>query len=70
MDRDDQSDELIWSELMMPHIAADDARDLIETDPGRRGFGHCVYFNVGLKPHSQIKDEMARFMAEMAPAFT
>jgi alkanesulfonate monooxygenase SsuD/methylene tetrahydromethanopterin reductase-like flavin-dependent oxidoreductase (luciferase family) len=29
-----------------------------------------LYFNVGLKPHSQIKDEMARFMAEMAPAFT
>jgi hypothetical protein len=34
MDRDDQSDELIWSELMMPHIAADDAHDLIEIDPG------------------------------------
>ena len=35
------------------------------------GFDEAIlYFNVGLKPHSQIKDEMARFMAEMAPAFT
>jgi alkanesulfonate monooxygenase SsuD/methylene tetrahydromethanopterin reductase-like flavin-dependent oxidoreductase (luciferase family) len=28
-----------------------------------------LYFNVGLKPHSLVKDEMARFMAEVAPAF-
>ena len=28
-----------------------------------------LYFNVGLKPHSQVKSEMARFMAEVAPAF-
>ena len=28
-----------------------------------------LYFNVGLKPHVQVKDEMARFMAEVAPAF-
>ncbi|MGA7265661.1 MAG: LLM class flavin-dependent oxidoreductase [Stellaceae bacterium] len=28
-----------------------------------------VYFNVGLKPHPQVKDEMARFMDEVAPAF-
>jgi alkanesulfonate monooxygenase SsuD/methylene tetrahydromethanopterin reductase-like flavin-dependent oxidoreductase (luciferase family) len=28
-----------------------------------------LYFNVGLKPHPQVKDEMARFMAEVAPAF-
>jgi alkanesulfonate monooxygenase SsuD/methylene tetrahydromethanopterin reductase-like flavin-dependent oxidoreductase (luciferase family) len=28
-----------------------------------------LYFNVGLKPHQQVKDEMARFMAEAAPAF-
>ena len=35
------------------------------------GFDEAIlYFNVGLKPHSQVKDEMARFMAEMAPAFT
>ena len=27
-----------------------------------------VYFNVGLKPHLQVKDEMARFTAEVAPA--
>lgn len=28
-----------------------------------------LYFNVGLKPHEQVKDEMARFMEEVAPAF-
>jgi hypothetical protein len=28
-----------------------------------------LYFNVGLKPHAQVKDEMARFMADVAPAF-
>jgi hypothetical protein len=28
-----------------------------------------LYVNVGLKPHNQVKDEMARFMAEVAPAF-
>ena len=34
------------------------------------GFSEVIlYFNVGLKPHSQVKDEMARFMAEVAPAF-
>jgi hypothetical protein len=35
------------------------------------GFDEVIlYFNVGLKPHSQVKDEMARFMAEVAPGFT
>jgi len=34
------------------------------------GFDEVIlYFNVGLKPHKQVKDEMARFMAEVAPAF-
>jgi alkanesulfonate monooxygenase SsuD/methylene tetrahydromethanopterin reductase-like flavin-dependent oxidoreductase (luciferase family) len=34
------------------------------------GFGEVIlYFNVGLKAHSQVKEEMARFMAEVAPAF-
>ena len=34
------------------------------------GFGEVIlYFNVGLKPHGQVKHEMARFMAEVAPAF-
>jgi alkanesulfonate monooxygenase SsuD/methylene tetrahydromethanopterin reductase-like flavin-dependent oxidoreductase (luciferase family) len=28
-----------------------------------------LYFNVGQKPHQQVKDEMSRFMAEVAPAF-
>ena len=34
------------------------------------GFDEVIlYFNVGLKPHRQVKHEMARFMAEVAPAF-
>ena len=34
------------------------------------GFDEVIlYFNMGLKPHAQVKDEMARFMAEVAPAF-
>jgi alkanesulfonate monooxygenase SsuD/methylene tetrahydromethanopterin reductase-like flavin-dependent oxidoreductase (luciferase family) len=34
------------------------------------GFDEVIlYFNVGMKPHRQVKDEMARFMAEVAPAF-
>ena len=28
-----------------------------------------LYFNVGLKPHGEVMDEMARFMAEVAPDF-
>ncbi len=28
-----------------------------------------LYFNVGLKPHGQVMDEMARFMVEVAPDF-
>ena len=28
-----------------------------------------LYFNVGLKPHGQVKDEMDRFMREVAPNF-
>ena len=34
------------------------------------GFDEVIlYFNVGLKPHAQVKDEMARFMAEVGPSF-
>src|SRR5499427_8185177 len=34
------------------------------------GFAEVIlYVNVGLKPHNQVKDEMARFMAEVAPSF-
>ncbi|MBV8131570.1 MAG: LLM class flavin-dependent oxidoreductase [Alphaproteobacteria bacterium] len=35
------------------------------------GFDEVIlYFNVGLKPHPQVKDEMARFIAQVAPAFS
>jgi alkanesulfonate monooxygenase SsuD/methylene tetrahydromethanopterin reductase-like flavin-dependent oxidoreductase (luciferase family) len=34
------------------------------------GFDEVIlYFNVGLKPHQQVKEEMARFAAEVAPQF-
>jgi len=34
------------------------------------GFDEVIlYVNVGLKPHQQVKDEMQRFMEEVAPAF-
>ncbi len=34
------------------------------------GFSEVIlYFNVGLKPHTQVKDEMDRFMRDVAPAF-
>jgi hypothetical protein len=34
------------------------------------GFSEVIlYVNVGLKPHQQVKDEMDRFMREVAPNF-
>jgi len=34
------------------------------------GFDEVIlYFNVGLKPHAMVKDEMARFMEDVAPGF-
>jgi alkanesulfonate monooxygenase SsuD/methylene tetrahydromethanopterin reductase-like flavin-dependent oxidoreductase (luciferase family) len=34
------------------------------------GFDEVIlYFNVGLKPHAQVKDEMVRFMEQVAPLF-
>ena len=34
------------------------------------GFAEVIlYFNVGMKPHAQVKEEMDRFMREVAPAF-
>ena len=34
------------------------------------GFDEVIlYFNVGLKDHQQVKDEMVRFMEEVAPHF-
>jgi alkanesulfonate monooxygenase SsuD/methylene tetrahydromethanopterin reductase-like flavin-dependent oxidoreductase (luciferase family) len=44
----------------------DTIKDKIEA----AGFDEVIlYFSLGLKPHAQVKDEMARFMAEVAPAF-
>ena len=34
------------------------------------GFDEVIlYFNLGLKPHGQVKEEMDRFMREVAPQF-
>ena len=34
------------------------------------GFAEVIlYFNVGMKPHRQVKEEMDRFMREVAPNF-
>ncbi|MGE0747509.1 MAG: LLM class flavin-dependent oxidoreductase [Rhodospirillales bacterium] len=46
--------------------------DMIETvqKAADAGFDEIIlYANVGLKPHNQTKEEMARFMEEVAPAF-
>jgi alkanesulfonate monooxygenase SsuD/methylene tetrahydromethanopterin reductase-like flavin-dependent oxidoreductase (luciferase family) len=48
--------------------AADIIASLQKVD--KAGFSEVIlYFNVGLKPHPQVKDEMQRFMEEVAPAF-
>jgi hypothetical protein len=34
------------------------------------GFSEVIlYFNVGMKPHTQVKEEMDRFMRDVALAF-
>lgn len=44
--------------------------DTIASKVQAAGFDEVIlYFNLGLKPHAQVKDEMARFMAEVAPTF-
>jgi len=44
--------------------------ETLKTKVEAAGFDETIlYFNLGLKPHAQVKDEMARFMAEVAPHF-
>jgi alkanesulfonate monooxygenase SsuD/methylene tetrahydromethanopterin reductase-like flavin-dependent oxidoreductase (luciferase family) len=46
---------------------------MVDTLKKAEAAGICeviLYVNVGLKPHQQVKDEMARFMTEVAPNFT
>ena len=44
--------------------------DILKRKVEAPGFDEVIlYFNLGLKPHAQVKDEMTRFMAEVAPAF-
>lgn len=44
--------------------------EIIKQEIGAAGFDEVIlYFNLGLKPHRQVKEEMARFMEEVAPHF-
>jgi alkanesulfonate monooxygenase SsuD/methylene tetrahydromethanopterin reductase-like flavin-dependent oxidoreductase (luciferase family) len=49
-----------------PQRIADTLHEKVE----KAGFDEVIlYFNLGLKPAGQVKDEMARFMTDVAPAF-
>lgn len=44
--------------------------ELLKEKVEANGFDEVIlYFNLGLKPHNQVKEEMSRFMEEVAPAF-
>jgi alkanesulfonate monooxygenase SsuD/methylene tetrahydromethanopterin reductase-like flavin-dependent oxidoreductase (luciferase family) len=44
--------------------------DVLKEKVEAAGFAEVIlYFSMGLKPHNQVKDEMARFMADVAPHF-
>ena len=44
--------------------------DTLKTKVEAAGFDEVIlYFNLGLKPHARVKEEMARFMEEVAPHF-
>ena len=50
-----------------PARIIDTLKDKVE----KAGFDEVIlYFNLGLKPHAQVKDEMSRFMEDVAPAFS
>ncbi len=44
--------------------------DILKAKVEAAGFDEAIlYFNLGLKPHGQVLDEMSRFMEEVAPQF-
>ena len=44
--------------------------EILKTKVEAAGFDEVIlYFNLGLKPATRVKDEMSRFMTEVAPAF-
>ena len=44
--------------------------DTLKAKVEAAGFDEVIlYFNLGLKPPSQVRDEMGRFMTQVAPAF-
>ena len=43
--------------------------ETLKTKVEAAGFDEVIlYFNLGLKPPQQVRDEMGRFMTEVAPA--
>ena len=59
--------DLTENSVLMGWLAADD--DTLKKVEAA-GFNEVIlYFNVGLKPHRQVKDEMARFAEQVKPAF-
>jgi hypothetical protein len=63
-----------WSEAILKGIASRKFRAAQIAESLKRvesaGFDEVIlYFNVGLKPHAQVKEEMARFMEQVAPSF-
>jgi alkanesulfonate monooxygenase SsuD/methylene tetrahydromethanopterin reductase-like flavin-dependent oxidoreductase (luciferase family) len=60
------------SDLSENSVLLGSAQQIIDTlkKVQAAGFDEVIlYFNVGLKPHQQVKDEMARFTKEVAPNF-
>ena len=44
--------------------------DTLKSKVEAAGFDEVIlYFNLGLKPHARVKEEMSRFMEEVAPHF-
>jgi len=60
MHLDNQPCELVGRDLVMPHIAADDVRDVIKIDPWRRILlGHCTSLLINLGRRCRIGLEVS-----------
>ena len=61
-------EELTTDSILIGNAAA--ITDILKEKVAAAGFDETIlYFNLGLKPHQQVMDEMSRFMEEVAPAF-
>ena len=66
------TEEAFWKaiEQCLPGNRLGDVSSAVQQHVEAAGFSEVIlYFNVGLKPHQQVKEEMARFMESVAPAF-